>query len=789
MVTLDQQGMHALEAKCSQESPPRCQALCPFNVDVRGCLRHVGTGNFREARRLLQRNLPLPGIFARICDHPCESACLRADLGGALAVGSIEQCIVSSAGQQGGGLPMPRKRFRITVAGLGCAGLVCAQDLAFKGYPVLCLHEGRPEDALLKAFPALGEIWDTPNGPAADWQRLAAKVEFRQVEHLDEALISQCAQETDALFVDAGVCDFAPPRDAVEAATLHWKENICLGGWGSQTATGHAYCSPSQSGGEGRTAALTMERIVGGVSLTASREKDTRSPHMELDGIAASPRLMPADGKAYTLNEAQTEARRCLECQCLICVKACAYMQKYKGHPRVFARMIFNNLTIAQGIRKANSLIDSCALCRQCEELCPEHFSMADLCLAAREDMVHKEFMPPSAFEFAMEDMDSASGDTCRLVHPGSSGKSPKYVFFPGCQLSGCRPDQVAAVYAHLEAVLEGGTGIYLSCCGIPARWAGERERFEAHVAAMREELNRLGNPTVITACSTCLSVFREFFTGVSSTSLWEVLDSHELPPGGGRAHAADLPASLVIQDPCTARRDEGWQKAVRSLAAKCGLKLTEPRLSGRLTACCGYGGNQWCSDPETAELMAKDRAKALGGPSLASCIMCRERMAGEGLACWHLLDILPFGRPHEGGGASSGVGLSARRASRARLRRMLLKTLTGEVLPEPVPVAKVRYSTEMLAKLEAKHILQEDVEGTLAFGRSSGRFFIDTEGGHRLTSWRPRNVTFWVEYTEDEDGTFVVHDAWCHRMRVPGAGGESASNAVADEITLEGGH
>lgn len=119
----------------------------------------------------------------------------------------------------------------------------------------------------------------------------------------------------------------------------------------------------------------------------------------------------------------------------------------------------------------------------------------------------------------------------------------------------------------------------------------------------------------------------------------------------------------------------------------------------------------------------------------------------------------------------------------------MLLKTLTGEVLPEPVPVAKVRYSTEMLAKLEAKHILQEDVEGTLAFGRSSGRFFIDTEGGHRLTSWRPRNVTFWVEYTEDEDGTFVVHDAWCHRMRVPGAGGESASNAVADEITLEGGH
>ena len=36
MVTLDQKGMHELEARCSQDSPPRCQVLCPFNVDARG---------------------------------------------------------------------------------------------------------------------------------------------------------------------------------------------------------------------------------------------------------------------------------------------------------------------------------------------------------------------------------------------------------------------------------------------------------------------------------------------------------------------------------------------------------------------------------------------------------------------------------------------------------------------------------------------------------------------------------------------------------------------------------
>ena len=180
--------------------------------------------------------------------------------------------------------------------------------------------------------------------------------------------------------------------------------------------------------------------------------------------------------------------------------------------------------------------------------------------------------------------------------------------------------------------------------------------------------------------------------------------------------------------------------------------------------------------------MMARHRADELGGPSLASCIMCRDRMADQGIACWHLLDILPFGDAKPGIGASSGTGLSERRASRAKLRRLLLKELTGEIVPEPTPVAVVEYSTKMLSKLEAKHILQEDVEGTLAFGRQSGKFFIDEESGRHLTSWRPRNVTFWVEYEEREDGSFLVHDAWCHRMRVPGAGGESPSNALSEE-------
>ena len=106
--------------------------------------------------------------------------------------------------------------------------------------------------------------------------------------------------------------------------------------------------------------------------------------------------------EVYSEAEARQEAGRCLQCQCLVCVKACVYLQKYKGYPRVYARQMYNNAAIVKGLHLANNLINGCALCGQCEELCPENFSMAELCLSARQDMVERGVMPPSAHEFAL---------------------------------------------------------------------------------------------------------------------------------------------------------------------------------------------------------------------------------------------------------------------------------------------------------------------------------------------------------------------------------------------------
>ncbi|MFQ9868804.1 MAG: 4Fe-4S dicluster domain-containing protein [Bilophila wadsworthia] len=115
--------------------------------------------------------------------------------------------------------------------------------------------------------------------------------------------------------------------------------------------------------------------------LTASRENEGATrPGYTRRRAGPLQRLEPEHpGEGYSLEEAKTEAGRCLQCECLICVRECLYMQKYKGYPRVYARQMYNNAAIVKGHHQANTMINSCTLCGQCEVLCPEGFSMADL--------------------------------------------------------------------------------------------------------------------------------------------------------------------------------------------------------------------------------------------------------------------------------------------------------------------------------------------------------------------------------------------------------------------------
>ena len=172
---------------------------------------------------------------------------------------------------------------------------------------------------------------------------------------------------------------------------------------------------------------------------------------------------MDDPSRGYASEEAVSEAARCLQCECMECVKICEYLAHFKGYPKKYVRQIYNNLSIVMGQRHGNKFINSCSLCGLCKEVCPESLHMGEVCKAARNIMVTQGKMPPSAHEFALQDMEFSNSDKATLVRHQPGMASSKYLFFPGCQLSGSSPDHVKKTYKYLTDRLQGGRGTYVT--------------------------------------------------------------------------------------------------------------------------------------------------------------------------------------------------------------------------------------------------------------------------------------------------------------------------------------
>ncbi|MDO5484594.1 MAG: hypothetical protein Q4F27_06755, partial [Desulfovibrionaceae bacterium] len=192
--------------------------------------------------------------------------------------------------------------------------------------------------------------------------------------------------------------------------------------------------------------------------------------------------------------------------------------------------------------------------------------------------------------------------------------------------------------------------------------------------------------------------------------------------------------------------------------------------------------GSEFVTLADLAQRMAQDRAAQFPRPVLASCIMCRDRFA-EFQESWHMFDILP---PTAGIGQEPGAaapGLSARRAGRAALKTAVLQEFYGQAPADTAETIELHIEDAVVQAMERRYILRQDVLEAVAGVESTGAKFCNRENGHFLGSWRPRNVTFWVEYSANADGSFTLHNAWCHRMVLPGATQPAAEVILAERV------
>jgi Fe-S oxidoreductase len=760
---MNQEQLRELEALCVQEEAPFCVAACPLHLDVRGFMKCCAAGKWHEARKILDRGLPFPEIISRFCDAPCRPACKRGGpLGGALNIGLLERFCLSQTKSAWKAPKLPARKGKIAILGGGLSAMVAAVELSRKGFST-CLFTARPSLG--------GRLLDAEPPPLAALEQAAATLvgyglEIVAGQPLELAVFTEESPAFDAFYLDleefaeaAPTCGFGEPV----ALTLA----LSRPGWFAGGQAKDRRFPVIQQAEDGRRAAVSIERVLQNASLTAERAKEGgyRSRlYTDISHIQPSGPIIPANPDRYTAEEAQAEAQRCLQCQCLECVKECVFLRQFKEYPKTMARKIFNTETIVQGTRSANKMINSCSLCGQCATICPNRFPLAETCLAMRQEMVRNGHMPPSAHEFALDDMAFSHSDACRLARHQPGKTTSRFLFYPGCQLAGSSPWQTQAVYQFLGEKLTGGVGLMLDCCGAPARWAGQAELFQQSLKRLAAEIRALGAPELICACATCGKLFREFLPETKVTSLWQTLDElpeTPLPP----LQSSGLSRTFALHDPCAARHQPEMRGAVRSLCAKLGLTLEEHDCSGERADCCGYGGLMSCANPPLAEQAAAVKRRRQGDKSthIVYCAMCRDSLAAHG-PTGHLLEYL-FPQNTDDPAARPNPGYSARHENRARLKTRLLRELWREDRPEETTMV-LFVSEEIRAQLEARHILEEDVRRVLADAEGKNRY-LKNEAGHRLAGLRLRRVTYWVEYQPEGQG-FRIHNAYSHRMILP---------------------
>jgi len=776
---MDRQRVRERENQCIQEQPPTCTAACPIHVDARGMIECLRKQDFSAAFVIFHRFVPFPRIISRICDHPCEAECRRQELGGAIRINALERaCVEYSTKRSGGATFSSRKSARIAVVGGGLSGLTATFDLITKGFQVVLFEAGSqlagrlrqlgeeklPRQSIDEDLAMLENVLvevrlntpvgsDTQTGPS-----LRAVIDEFDAVYLGVGLTGPASWGEELTLGDDG-------RIAIEQLTFATSNPKVFAG-GSQRYGSAAY-SPIASVHDGRYAVLSIERFLQKASLSANRDQQgpfkTRlfTSTVGIEPAAAIAMAQPQQG--YAREEAIEEAKRCLHCECLECVKVCEYLAHYKAYPKRYIRELYNNYCIVLGNHLANPLMNSCALCGLCGVVCPEQLDMGEFCLETRQAMVEKGKMPPSVHAFALRDMAFSTSEAFSLARHQPGRETSGHVFFPGCQLSASSPEQVLRVYEHLQKSLEGGVGLILGCCGAPAEWAGRRETFHDAICLVRTQWEQLGSPPVITACSSCYRMFKDHAPAMPIESLWTVLDRVGLPSSAAPASSA----AVAIHDPCTTRYEHDLQDAVRRLLDKLGVPVSELHNHRSLTTCCGYGGHMAFANPEVADKVVHRRIHDSEADYVTYCAMCRDNFAARGKRTFHLLDLIcpgGSGDPAE----RRGPGYSQRHENRARLKRRMLKELWGESVAEEegYRAAGLRISPEVQELLDKRLILEEDVRAVIQFAETSNRKFLNRRTGRLVAHHKPAAVTYWVEYSRDGD-EFVIHNAYSHRMEV----------------------
>ncbi|MDR0875555.1 MAG: NAD(P)-binding protein [Clostridiales Family XIII bacterium] len=639
--------------------------------------------------------------------------------GEAVDLRRIEQGVCAAAERRAPArYAIPKKAERVAVIGGGASGLACAQRLASKGYAVTLyeaadavggsvrgrLPDGAIEEdlslvlGLADLHVRLAETVVAPeSGETCDSARQKNPVP-RGTEF--EAIVSQ----SDAVYIatGAGGDDFGL-LEGTDARTLATRRSgVFLGGsLAEHKGTKHSVAESIENGLRAAAAIeeyLLTGRADGNAELFDRKPADPHYYDLVYDWkehkgdgrLCENSVIAGADPQSILqyqlLADAVAEAARCPECNCSACIDACTMIRWFRQNPKRIAADLEVTLLPVDGKIKhvASRMLNSCNLCGLCGAVCPAGVDTGVAMQEARRLMRQGGNIPPAFHDYWLKDMAfSLSEEAYAVVLPEGrsatasvqesklvtadmpAGKAvASVVFFPGCQLAASLPGTVIQTFEYLRGA-EPGAAMILSCCGVPADWAGERDALDATIAKIRADWEAIGRPPFLFACATCKKTFEKYLPEAEGRLIYEWLaDDCRIPCGIPQIEplfhaesetfstfrssvvardtgiAAEDTGIAAVYDPCAARHDEGDRAAVRSLAAALGFELREDLpLNGEHAACCGFGGHIYPANPGLLDAVIEERRSET--PVITYCANCRDLFLSKGYAATHILEHL----------------------------------------------------------------------------------------------------------------------------------------------------
>jgi hypothetical protein len=187
--------------------------------------------------------------------------------------------------------------------------------------------------------------------------------------------------------------------------------------------------------------------------------------------------------------------------------------------------------------------------------------------------------------------------------------------FNPGCALSIYKPEIEGKILGFLNENY-GEVASHRVCC-----------HHDPQLAA---------GSLIISACAGCDRRFRSLYEGISTTTIWEVLDglhTFQFP------HYSGL--TLSVHDACPVRQRPQVHQAVRSLLKKMRIDVVETEFRGAHSICCG--DDFYPNLPvEMVHQRMKERADSMPCQEVCVyCVSCIKSMYIGGKTPRHLMDLL----------------------------------------------------------------------------------------------------------------------------------------------------